>query len=70
VGTYTFDGGQATFREQLGAGDCSDAVGTYALRVRADAFDAVAVRDACDARRKALEGEWTRTAPCRITPDS
>jgi hypothetical protein len=70
VGTYTFDGDQATFREQLGAGDCSDATGTYTLRVRDDAFEAIAVRDACVTRRKTLEGAWTRTGPCRVTPGS
>ena len=37
VGAYTFDGTQATFRDQTGSGACSDSVGTYTVRAKEDA---------------------------------
>ena len=70
IGAYTFDGTSATFRDQAGAGGCGDKVGTYTLRVRGESLDAVAVRDACDERRKTLEGAWTRVSKGQVTPDA
>jgi hypothetical protein len=70
VGAYTFDGTQATFRDQTGSGACSDSVGTYTVRVTADSFEASAARESCAERKKALEGSWTRTAAGRVTPGS
>jgi hypothetical protein len=70
VGAYTFDGTQATFRDQPGSNPCSDGLGTYTLQVEPGAFTASVVRDPCQDRQKILVGTWTRVGAGRVTPES
>ncbi|MBM4006440.1 MAG: hypothetical protein FJ292_02580 [Planctomycetes bacterium] len=70
VGAYTFDGTEATFRDQPGSNPCSDGLGTYTLQVEPNAFTAAVVRDPCQDRQKILVGAWTRVGAARVTPDS
>ena len=70
VGAYTFNGSEATFRDQPGSNPCSDGLGTYTLQVAPNAFTAAVVRDPCQDRQKILVGTWTRVGAARVTPES
>lgn len=70
VGAYTFNGTEATFRDQPGSNPCSDGLGTYTLQVEPNAFTAAVVRDSCQDRQKILVGTWTRVGAARVTPES
>ena len=70
VGAYTFDGTEATFRDQPGSNPCSDGLGTYTLQVEPNAFTAAVVRDPCQDRQRILVGTWTRVGAARVTPES
>jgi len=70
IGSYTFDGAEAIFRDQPGSNPCSDGPGTYTLQVEPNAFTASVVRDPCQDRQKILVGTWTRVGAARVTPES
>ncbi len=68
LGEWSMADGVITIRYRPESRMCVDDVGQYRVLVSAETFEASAVRESCEQRRKSFEGVWKRTAAARPVP--